>query len=295
MSLQYTGTCGQQVGGKALEQEATRVFRRLVENDSYLARVGGYLTSGDEYGVYVSRNQHKKPIMKLKAGMLSGFAANDWIVKKEKERWCITAQGEAWLRRKMSANDPYRAQHQLIGTKTIKTEQNALRTLKVNFAESPLGWLLHRKGIDGKPLISQEQYEAGERLRSDFEKAQMSPRITSDITIPMTSSSGRRAGDAGKGVAIRDAAIAAKERFFKALDVVGPDLADVLIEVCCHLKGMDEAEKQLRLPQRSGKIVLQIALRRLGQHYGLIAQLRTHQYKASAMRHWGDKTYRPEI
>jgi len=295
MTTRFVRTYRQQLGTKALEQEAARVFRRLAERGSYLARVGGHLDRCDECGVFVARNKHKKPVMMLKAAMLDAFAANDWIAGDGDGRWRLTAQGEAWLRRRMAANDPYRTQHQIIGARNMPNEQNSLRKLTVNLGESPLGRLRHRKGADGRPLLSREQYDAGERLRSDFEKARMRPRITSDITAPMTSSSKRRNGDSAKGVAMNETAIAAKQRFFKALEAVGPDLVDVLIEVCCHLRGMDEAEKHLRLPQRSGKIVLGIALTRLGQHYGMIVPGAAHRYKSAALRHWGDDAYRPKI
>jgi len=36
-------TYGKQVAAKALEQEAARIFRRLIEASSYLARLGGHL------------------------------------------------------------------------------------------------------------------------------------------------------------------------------------------------------------------------------------------------------------
>lgn len=288
-------TYRKQIGIKALEQEAARIFRRLVEPGSYLAKLGGHLARQDDYGVFVTRNAHKKPVLKLQRDMFAGLVASDWIAGDGKGHWQISPQGKAWLRRRLATNDPYRAQHQIIGTKNIKIDGSSLRNLKVNLAESPLGWLLHRKGPDGKPLLSQEQYDAGERLRADFEKAQMSPRITSDITSPMSSSSKRRGSDAGNGVVLQEAAIAAKQRLFKALDAVGSDISDVLIEVCCYLKGMDEAEKSLSLPQRSGKIVLGIALTRLGQHYGLIARQTAHRYSSASLRHWGDDTYRPEI
>ncbi len=295
MTRTIVTTNGNQVAAKALEQEAARIFRRLIEAGSYLARLGTHLDKRYEYGLFVSRNSHKKPVLKLQANMFRGFAANDWLVENTKDHWHISTQGETWLRRRMATNDPYRAQHQLTGTRNIEISPNAMRKLTVNLTESPLGWLRHRKSADGNPLLSQQQYEAGERLRCDFEKARMSPRITSDITAPMTSSSGKRSADAGNSVAMRDAAIAAKQRFFKALDTVGTDLCDVLIEVCCHLKGMDEVEKHLHLPQRSGKIVLQIALTRLGQHYGMIPHQTVHHYKTKDIRHWGDENYRPKI
>src|SRR5438445_564938 len=46
------------------------------------------------------------------------------------------------------------------------------RSVTVNATESPLGWLFVRG------LVSQRQYDAGERLRSDWERAQLAPRVT---------------------------------------------------------------------------------------------------------------------
>ena len=47
-----------------------------------------------------------------------------------------------------------------------------VRTVTVNVAESPLGWLFARG------LVSQRQFDAGERLRTDWERAQLAPRVT---------------------------------------------------------------------------------------------------------------------
>src|SRR3954452_25027100 len=47
-----------------------------------------------------------------------------------------------------------------------------VRSVTVNGAESPLGWLFARG------LVTQRQYDAGERLRADWERAQFAPRVT---------------------------------------------------------------------------------------------------------------------
>ncbi|MCY7397242.1 MAG: DUF6456 domain-containing protein, partial [Sphingomonas bacterium] len=47
-----------------------------------------------------------------------------------------------------------------------------VRSLSVNLAESPLGWL-HARGH-----VTTRQYEAGERLRWDWERAQLDPQVT---------------------------------------------------------------------------------------------------------------------
>ena len=52
-----------------------------------------------------------------------------------------------------------------------KTKRPA-RSVTVNVAESPLGWLLSRG------LISRLQFDAGERLRMDWERAQIAPNVT---------------------------------------------------------------------------------------------------------------------
>ena len=52
-----------------------------------------------------------------------------------------------------------------------------------NEAESPLTWLRSRRGKDGKPLISEVQYFAGERLRMDFERAMLDRETQNESRI----------------------------------------------------------------------------------------------------------------
>jgi uncharacterized protein DUF6456 len=84
----------------------------------------------------------------------------------------------------------------------------------------------------------------------------------------------------------------ARERVRRALAAVGPELAGVLIDVCCHLKGLEEAERAAGWPQRAGKVVLQLALTRLARHYG-IGPATGASPRAGAVRHWGSDDYRP--
>lgn len=58
------------------------------------------------------------------------------------------------------------------GRVTNDAGRRAGRSVTVNLAESPLSWLRSRGLVDAR------QSEAGERLRADYETAQLGPRVT---------------------------------------------------------------------------------------------------------------------
>ena len=129
------------------------------------------------------------------------------------------------------------------------------RTVTVNLAESPLTWLHARGHLDDR------QNEAGERLRADYERAQLAPSITMSWN-PVRGGS-RGASDLSPG----ERQIAAKARFDGALAAAGPGLADVLWRVVCAGESLPDAEKSLAWPTRSGKLVLRLALDRVAGFY----------------------------
>jgi hypothetical protein len=63
--------------------------------------------------------------------------------------------------------------------------------------------------------------------------------------------------------------IAAKERFDGAMREAGRGLSDVLWRVVCACESLPSAEKTLKWPARSGKLVLGIALDRVAGFYRL--------------------------
>jgi len=132
------------------------------------------------------------------------------------------------------------------------------RSVTVNLAESPLGWLVSRG------LVTAAQFEAGERLRSDWERAQLPPRVTMSWDAAPV---GRRRGGSTLGPDLGGAQIDAKRRFHAAIDAAGPGLSDILWRVVCAGEGMREAETALGWPARAGKLVLSLALDRLVTYY----------------------------
>lgn len=132
------------------------------------------------------------------------------------------------------------------------------RSVTINLAESPLTWL-HARGH-----LTDAQFSAGERLRADWERAQLSPSITMRWDAVRIKGSGGE-----RGLNHTERQIAARRRFDSAVEAAGPGLADVLWRVVCAGETLPDAEKALAWPVRSGKLVLRLALDRVAGFYGL--------------------------
>ena len=132
-----------------------------------------------------------------------------------------------------------------------------VRSVTVNAAESPLGWLFARG------MLSRRQYDAGERLRCDWERAQLAPRVTMAWdAAPVARSRGPAAE-----VDLNGAQLDAKRRFEEAVANAGGGLSDILWRIVCAGEGMREAETALGWPARAGRLVLTLALDRVADYY----------------------------
>lgn len=131
-----------------------------------------------------------------------------------------------------------------------------VRTVRVNLAESPLTWL-HARGH-----LNDRQFAAGERLRADWERAELAPSVTMRWD-PV------RIGGGEPGLTQSERQLAARRRFDGAIAAAGPGLADILWRVVCAGEGVPAAEKALAWPARSGKLVLELALDRVAGFYGV--------------------------
>lgn len=134
----------------------------------------------------------------------------------------------------------------------------SIKSVTVNCAESPLGWL-HARG-----LLTAVQFEAGERLRWDWERAQLSPRVTMSWDAAPVA---RGRGGASFGPDLTATQIDARQRFEAAVESAGPGLSDILWRVVCAGEGMRDAESALGWPARAGKLVLTLALDRVAAFY----------------------------
>jgi len=251
-----------------LDAEALRVLARLSEAGACLA---------------IARDMEKAVVVRDTADggqvrtaivdrvVAEALALRDWIETSGEariSRYRITAAGRMALKRLAEVADaadvsePFSAQHREIGTREMEDEHGRRRRARYHAAESPLLSLSRRRDRDGNPFLSSDLVSAGERLREDFELAQMGTRTTQNgdhfMTAGITGTSGAGGGNSSQ---------AAHGRVVAALGDLGPGLGDVVLRCCCYLEGLETVEKSLGWSARSGKIVLRIALTRLRRHF----------------------------
>jgi hypothetical protein len=197
------------------------------------------------------------------------LVAADLAVRRADGMLEISAVGRFHLARqefvRSGSIDPFLGQHLGLTRGEVETDDGRTN-VTMDVTESPLAWLARRKARDGRALIEPAQLQAGERLRADFTRAQLMPRVTSNWTSAVAQD--RRSGSAA---AFTDTVIAAREQVQRALHAVGPEFSGLLVDVCCFLKGLEDAERECGWPARSAKVVLQLGLDRLARHYGYAA------------------------
>ncbi len=272
--LPATGTRPEICDEQDLQREGMRVLRRLAEPGSVMA-----IAPDLEKAVVIKELPDGRSLRTavLERSVAHAFALKDWVTCRKPGRvstYEITAAGRAALRRMIDDEDRRRHgmgeaaaqfgdQHRSWDERDIVDDAGP-RRIRYNLAESPVALLGRRRDRDGKPFLEPELVAAAERLREDFELAQMGPRVAQNWDRFLTG------GDRGAFQAdgrLGEGPSLARSRVAAALRDLGPGLGDVALRCCCFLEGLEVAEKRMGWAARSGKIVLRIALMRLRRHY----------------------------
>lgn len=269
------------MGDRAETEKSAAAIRRLLR---FLAAGPAQCRSGGKGGP-VTLRQPAGAVRNVDRRLLRAVVSAGLVVERG-GTVMLDAPGRNWLKRALAEGDAFQAQHRDLVTPTGMAGGEATAAM-VNAAESPLSVLRRLKSRNGAAFLSEHVYDAGERLRRDFERGRMMPRISANWQASV-SSRGRRAPDNGLAE-LTDAALAARQRVERALDAVGPELAGVLIDACCFLKGMETIERERQWPVRSGKVMVRAALTALARHYEPPAKERMRQSHV-----WTDEGFRPQ-
>ncbi|MBY8918088.1 hypothetical protein KUG85_10365 [Nitratireductor sp. L1-7-SE] len=219
-----------------------------------------------------------------------GALEKDDLLRRTEGKVALSAAGVACARRLAARRDPFRGQHWEIERRVLR-QGSEKEIVSATLSESPLAQLARRRTRNGEPFLTRAEFDAGEKLRADYTRGQIMPRLSANWIA--TVSAGKRGAGAGGGVELTDAALAARQRVDCALDAVGPELSGVLVDICCFLKGFEQVETERGWPVRSAKVVLKTALGALARHYEPSAGVRGD--KSRPILHWGVENYRPKL
>lgn len=272
--------CGESLSETRLEREALRILRRMCEPGAVLA-VAADMDKAVVVRDTVSGTQARTAV--ADRDVAEALALKGWIscdTPGRISRYRITGQGRSALGRLLAqanggaegfadAQVPFSGagpEPGLDGRMFADAASGPLQRGRGLAGETPLIALARRRDKAGRRFLSQELVRAGERLREDFELAHMgASAVTMDWSRFLTGpiDGGTASAPGGRGYS----AAGARARVERALHDLGPGLGDIALRCCCHLEGLERAEKRMGWSARSGKIVLRIALQRLKRFY----------------------------
>ncbi|MBD8893532.1 DUF6456 domain-containing protein [Roseibium litorale] len=256
--------------------------RELVRLLKVLASPGGEIRRDSDTGEtwLCAPNRAPRPVGE---GLLRSLTSRGVLSGREDGRFCLSGTGRQTLRRLLSGGG-FQDQHREMAVEPRPSPSGEGEAMVgINLSESPLAWLAKRRDRSGKALLDRAQVEAGERLRADYSFARLMPAMAGGwrVEAPL----GQRGAGGGSGADMTDDVLAAQKRVERVLGSLQPVLAGLLIDVCCHLKGLETVEAERGWPARSAKVVLQIALDGLADRYGYRVTAPDRSRRIVAERH----------
>lgn len=240
-----------------LSMSDTRLARELVKKQAVIMK-----SKGDAFPAYPKGDRRKRPVCWVPQESfqtLSRFGG----LKRHRCGYVVKADFESrTLKRADFAN-----QHRDIEERDIYQDTGVIRPARVNSSLSAMDRLYRRYDKAGQRLLSEAEYEAGQRYARDYALAGYES---------LSSQNYMRAGE-DKSLCFEshsnnlEARIDAKKRLEQADKAIGRSLSKIIIAVCCLDKSLDEVERAEKWAGSSGIIILKMGLDNLADYYGTYA------------------------
>lgn len=248
---------------------------------------GAVEISQDGSDIVLHRAQAGHPALRFPA-LTVRLAVSSGLVEQRENSLSAAPPLAAYLKRAMAKDrdEVFQEQHRHMQTVVVDVG-DAKQPARRNLNTSPLTSLARLKERDGAAFFPVDALQAGERLAADFHRGHLNPKVTATWEPRIAN---RTKGEAGGALDLTEAAMAARTRFSRAADAMGPELSGVAIDICCFEKGLETVERERQWPARSAKLLLRAALLALARHYAPPAARADRKE-----HHWGDADYRPSM
>ncbi len=217
-----------------MERDRLRVLRALMKPASLLV-----VADGVEGAIVVQQSTEGKPVQRavMERPVAEMLVLCEWIEGEKRgkiARYHISGSGRSEITRLIARNENRRARED--ENKVIPLHgalPEARQPKRAPGAETPVQLLARRKFAGGGMYLTPELVKAALRFRENFEIANLDGTITQD---------------------------------WNALVQGRTNMSSAKTSVCWE-NGMEQIEKELAYPARSGKIILRIALQMLDRFY----------------------------
>ena len=197
------------------------------------------------------------------SALVAGLVARG-ALRREGSRIKRTNAGTMLLRRLLAGEGAPHAEQHRERASIVLREGGGSVAATVDLAAAPIERLARQRDGDG-PFLHPELVEAARRYSTDFERAMLRQRVTTDWDA--IGGGGKGGSSAHERAELSDAAMAARGRFERAGTALGRVLRTAIMDVCCLGMGLEEVERRHGWPRRSGKMMLRAALEQLALHY----------------------------
>ena len=219
-----------------------------------LSRRGAILLShAGSHAVFAGPDRRRRPLARLTPAQMREAETKGWLARSG-DGYTLSAAGH--VARCHTNRSPMVQQCRLV-ERPVMRECGRIETVTANALEGPLGkW---------SGLLGPAECNAAERFLADYHRSSLTQRTTRNWspTAPRRGEGPRRGpDDATLG------AIAAKDRVFKVLDALGPQLAKIVEAVLIREESLAAMERRFGWGQRSGGTAVKLALGRLAEIYG---------------------------
>lgn len=192
--------------------------------------------------------------------IIHGFA--EWTDNSLRRKLQITNAGRSFLiasQTKLKRSAPMAENAVLMGGSRRKISLRSTQFSANSWLIKPENQISRR----GFPCLTQDEINAGQRLKMDFIMSDNAPRLRSNwdrvstVRTPFNSDA----------IEVNQKVRKARERVMAALLAVGADLSRLLVDLCYHLKPLEVIKIERNWSNRAAESVLRNALRALAAHY----------------------------
>ena len=182
---------------------------------------------------------------------------SEGVLKLEGAKCHATCLARNWVKRQMSEQGAYLAQHS--DMRVLPSGQH------LNINEGPLLQLSHAR--NNKPaFLAPHHLLAAGKIQQLMARCQMVQRTTLSYDPTRTGKADKSLNSAHE---LGDNALDARRKLNACLETLPADCAGVVMDVCGYQKGLQLIETERNWPRRSAKLILRIGLEQVCLHFGI--------------------------